>query len=289
MTPLATAPPADDTARAGLACDHGLGAARPEADHEHERYIPGPLAVVSAFAHVVLPCGLRHDLAMPRGGEAGTPAKAARTRQRAAEDTALTWYDVLGVLPAASAGVIEQAHRDRVSVLSPARLSGAPSNVLTAAGRATAMLDQAWAILGDQVQRQRYDISAGISRPGSGLERVVPEPSEPGWAGDVLPLATVAGSDVAAEIAAGAVLAALVSFLTWRPGPSRRVLVPEVRSLFYSTCREVAARAGLRPSPVALTRHPLPVDGLVVDQSPLPGIKARRGSSLNVQVWHPQR
>jgi hypothetical protein len=40
---------------------------------------------------------------------------------------------------------------------------------------------------------------------------------------------------------------------------------------------------------VQLTKHPMPVEGLVVDQSPLPGSKVRRSSTLLVEIWHPPR
>ena len=36
-----------------------------------------------------------------------------------------------------------------------------------------------------------------------------------------------------------------------------------------------------------LTEHPMPVDGLIVDQSPLPPAKVRRAGALTVEVWHP--
>ena len=44
---------------------------------------------------------------------------------------------------------------------------------------------------------------------------------------------------------------------------------------------------GLRVITVRLTAHPRPVDGLVVAQSPGPATRARRGTALTVQVWHP--
>lgn len=68
-----------------------------------------------------------------------------------------------------------------------------------------------------------------------------------------------------------------------------RATVPDVRGLFYSVCPPVASRAGLRVAVVRLTAHPMPVDGLVVSQSPQPQARARRGSALTVQIWHPPR
>jgi hypothetical protein len=69
----------------------------------------------------------------------------------------------------------------------------------------------------------------------------------------------------------------------------RRVIVPDVRGLFYQPCRAVVVTAGLRPAVVRLTEDPLPVEGLVVGQSPGPGETVRYQSTLTVQVWHPPR
>ena len=38
---------------------------------------------------------------------------------------------------------------------------------------------------------------------------------------------------------------------------------------------------------VQLTEHPMPVEGLVVDQSPRSPAKIHRRDGLTVQVWHP--
>ena len=69
----------------------------------------------------------------------------------------------------------------------------------------------------------------------------------------------------------------------------RRLIVPDVRGLFYRPSQAVAAMAGLRLAVVRLTPDPLPVEGLVVGQSPSPGQTARYQSTLTVQVWHPAR
>ena len=63
--------------------------------------------------------------------------------------------------------------------------------------------------------------------------------------------------------------------------------MPDVRGLFYSTCSAITSKLGFRVTAVRLTERPMPVDGLVVDQSPGQAVRARRGSVLTVQVWHP--
>jgi hypothetical protein len=71
--------------------------------------------------------------------------------------------------------------------------------------------------------------------------------------------------------------------------PRRRLIVPDVRGLFYRPSQAVAATAGLRLAVVRLTPNPLPVEGLVVGQYPDPGETVRCQSTLTVQVWHPAR
>jgi PASTA domain len=78
-----------------------------------------------------------------------------------------------------------------------------------------------------------------------------------------------------------------MSLLAPHPRPRGRVPVPDVRGLFYAVGLEVAGRLGLQVRAVRLTEHPMPVDGLVVDQSPLPPTTVRRGAPLTVKVWHP--
>ena len=63
--------------------------------------------------------------------------------------------------------------------------------------------------------------------------------------------------------------------------------MPDVRGLFYSACLGITGKLGFRLNTVRLTEHPLPVDGLIVRQSPGPAVRARRGSELTVHVWHP--
>jgi hypothetical protein len=51
---------------------------------------------------------------------------------------------MLGVLPDASAVTIQQAYESKASLLRPPLISGAPSQVLTAASRAGTLTVQLW-------------------------------------------------------------------------------------------------------------------------------------------------
>jgi hypothetical protein len=50
---------------------------------------------------------------------------------------------------------------------------------------------------------------------------------------------------------------------------------------------DVVGKVGLHLEPVRLTPHPMPVEGLVVDQTPRAGKRVHRNSTLTVQLWHP--
>jgi hypothetical protein len=195
----------------------------------------------------------------------------------------ITWYDVLGVLPSAPAERIQREYDAKTSLLRPELLSGAPSNVLTAATRARGILDAARRVLGDPVSRERYDEAAGFRRSGGGLAEPSGVPSDPGWGPSDF---SYAGGGRIEEVIGS--LMAVTEWLAPHPQPPRRVPVPDVRGLFYAASLEVAGRLGLHVTAVRLTEHPMPVDGLVVNQSPLPPAKVRRASALTVQVWHPR-
>jgi hypothetical protein len=194
----------------------------------------------------------------------------------------ITWYDVLGVLPGASAEQVQRQHDAKATLLRPELVAGAPSPVVAATSRARKILDAAQRVLADPVNRARYDEAVGIRRSGGGLERYRGFPSEPGL--EELGVGFV-GGDAEAELLGGVL--ALAEWLTPHPRPPRRVAVPDVRGLFYSVCSGITGKLGFRVTVVRLTEHPMPVDGLVVDQSPGPAAQARRGSVLTVQVWHP--
>jgi hypothetical protein len=82
-------------------------------------------------------------------------------------------------------------------------------------------------------------------------------------------------------------LMALTDVLAPHPYRPGRIPVPDVRGLFYDVCLEVAGRLDLRVLAVRLTGHPMPVPGLVIDQSPAPPAKIHRSGRLTVQIWHP--
>ncbi len=181
----------------------------------------------------------------------------------------LTWYDVLGVLPDAPPDDIREAWQARRTALQPATLAGVSPEVLSAADRARLAVDEAWRVLADPAARESYDEVIGFSRPGEGLAPPGRGPSGPdvglgeGW------------SEANEE--------ALEPY----SNRSSRVVVPDVRGLFYQACMDVAGRIGLHVASVQLTPHPMPVEGLAVGQAPAPGERVHRNSTLTVQVWHP--
>jgi hypothetical protein len=196
-------------------------------------------------------------------------------------DLGITCYSVLGVLPGSSPDQIKSAYDAKASQLRPQLLSGASSPVIKAASRAQLMLDAAWSLLGDPVNRKRYDEAVGIRRSGGGLASTEGFASEPGWGSTDADFVGAPGAEVLG------VLMELTDWLTPHPRPPSRLGVPDLRGLFYSVCLDIVTRVDLRLTAVRLTEHPMPVDGLVVDQSPRPPAKVRRDSELTVQVWHP--
>jgi hypothetical protein len=192
------------------------------------------------------------------------------------QSSGITWYDVLGLLPSASPEQVQREYDAKAGLLRPELVTGAPSPVVAAVSRACEILDAARRVLADPANRARYDEAVGIRRDDGGLEGRQSVPSQPGW--ELTP------PDLGTE-ALGAFLM-LTDWMTLPHKPSR-VMVPDVRGLFYSVCSEVTGKLGFHVSAVRLTAHPMPVDGLVVDQSPGPAVKARWGSTLTVHIWHP--
>jgi DnaJ domain len=190
----------------------------------------------------------------------------------------MTLYDILEVMPGASAQEIRRGYEARMRQLAPDMISGASSKVLAAVDRARAAADHAWRVLGDPAARARYDRQAGLRPTGGGLTPPTAVPSsEPEFAASCV---------LEAEDVSDA-LDALAGWLGPSQGPSSRVVVPDVRGLFARPCMRAVGAAGLRLDPVVMTANPMPVEGLIVDQAPAPGRKMRRSAALTVYVWHP--
>ena len=178
-----------------------------------------------------------------------------------------TWYDVLGVSCGASAVTLRRAYEERMLLVR--RYLTAPA--LTAPALATPTLT--------------------TPAPAPGQTAPIALAEAPG------PVASAAARAAAAVEEAWLVLgdpeqrrrydARLGLPLTIPAG--RRRVVPDLRGLFYRSGQSVAATVGLRLAMVRLTPDPLPVEGLVVGQTPDPGETVRRRSTLTVQVWHPAR
>lgn len=196
----------------------------------------------------------------------------------------ITWYDVLGVPAGASGDTLRQAYEDRKRQLRAELLNGAPSPVLSAAARASQSIEAAWLVLSDPARRREYDEEIGLHAE-RGLR------GSAGFGGAAM---SGAGPSYLLPGRFGAMLAgAAMAMADWlRPGPApppRQRTVPDVRGLFYQPCRDVVTMTGLRLAVVRLTPDPMPVEGLVVGQSPAAGSHVKAGSTLTVRVWHPPR
>lgn len=191
----------------------------------------------------------------------------------------ITWYEVLGVLPGVQPEKIRQKYDERTSLLRSELIAGAPSDVLRAVDRARNFLDTAWEILGDPASRNRYDEAAGFRRKG-----LAPSGSFATSSWHENSDSAVVG-DMGGDTLAG--LLELGGFVGGGPRRPSKVPVPDVQGLFYDVCMEVVGRLGLRVRSVQLTPHPMPVDGLVVDQVPRAPGKLRRGETVTAHVWHP--
>jgi hypothetical protein len=199
----------------------------------------------------------------------------------------ITLYDVLGVSAGASVDTIRYAYDGRLKQLRPDLTVGAPSPVVTAASRAREAVEMSWLVLSDVERRHQYDTAIGLHRQrglrGSGgfAEGAFDYGKDP------------RGVTRAAELVEPEMLPAFAALLRWitpQRVPQRRTLpVPDLHGMFYRPCQAAVSMAGLRLDVVRITPDPLPVEGLVVGQSPAPGVQVRRQSTVTVQVWHPPR
>jgi curved DNA-binding protein CbpA len=170
----------------------------------------------------------------------------------------VTWYDVLGVPRGASAVTLRRAHEERLVQL---RSFFTPPVPVPSAAMGAAPVPSA------QTSDAPSAVVSAASRAAAAVEEawlVLGDPEQRRRYDTQLGLRP--------------------------PIPRRRRLtVPDVRGLFYRPSQAVAATAGLRLAVIRLTCDPLPVEGLVIGQSPDPGETVRRRSTLTIQVWHPAR
>jgi len=204
----------------------------------------------------------------------------------------ITWYDILGIAQGASLETVQFAYQAKSKQLQDYGIAAAPPDVALAAARGQKAVDAAWLILGDRAQRERYDEQIGVTRPGAGLASSGPAASRArsGMLDAAAEALYAAGDDLGLGILEG--LAVLSGLLAAIPAPRHRadrkpVTVPDVRGLFFRACQDALTMAGFRVRIVRLTANPMPVEGLVVGQSPVAGQTVPRSSALTVEVWHP--
>ena len=206
----------------------------------------------------------------------------------AAVADSITWYDILGVSAGASSDTLHYAYAERVRQLRPELVSGAASPVVSAAGRAREAVEAAWLVLGDPDRRRWYDKEIGLHRT-RGLRGSSGFGEGPAQYGQD-PYDLMLAADGLADGESWNAFTALLSWMGPKPAQRRRRrVVPDLRGLFYRPCQAVVTMAGLRLAVVRLTPDPMPVEGLVVGQSPAAGSAVRGLSTLTVQLWHPRR
>ena len=164
----------------------------------------------------------------------------------------ITWYDVLGVLP----GAEPERSGENTTQGEPATAGndlGAPSNVFRRSPGAQSILDKAWEVLGDPVNRRRYDEAAasGAGRPPA---RAGPQPG--GLRAGAVGHENRRGSG---RRRAGGV----VTPAGWLgPSAAGRSGSPCPTCAGCSTtCAWRWRRGGTSRQTVRLTPHPMPVDG----------------------------
>jgi hypothetical protein len=73
-----------------------------------------------------------------------------------------------------------------------------------------------------------------------------------------------------------------------KPGPSGRVVIPDVVNLMVQEASLLVSRLGIGVRTAVLTPNPAPVEGKVVRQDPQPCKKVRRGRTATLYLEFPQ-
>ena len=179
---------------------------------------------------------------------------------------------------------MERSYNAKMAVLAPGMIAGAPSKVVAIVDRARAALELARRTLADPAGRRRYDEESGVLRVGGALSRPQPVPSTGDWTWDGNAWGTGTDLDAPVEF-----LGMIADWLAPRPATARRVTVPDARGLFVGPARRLMTLSGLHPDVVQITKDPMPVEGLVIDQTIQAGVRVRRMCPVTIQVWHPPR
>jgi curved DNA-binding protein CbpA len=98
----------------------------------------------------------------------------------------IAWYELLGVLPSASAAEIRGEYESKMKILCAENLAGASPAVLKVASRAQDILDTALGVLGDPRSREQYDAAVGpaaLAAAWCGGKACRPVPPWPGRTG----------------------------------------------------------------------------------------------------------
>src|SRR5690348_16358306 len=105
---------------------------------------------------------------------AGQPPHSRGRDHGGAVADRITWYDIIGITPGASAETVRHAHQAKAKQLQSYRIAGAPPEVANAAARGQKAIGAAWPILRNPAQREQYDQQIGAVRKGAGLATTNP-------------------------------------------------------------------------------------------------------------------
>lgn len=237
---------------------------------------------------------------------------------------ALSHYDTLGVAPDATTTEIRRAYLAKVAKLDPAGANGASPEMNDALRRATAVVEDAWAVLGDERRRAEYDrelaqapntrrahaehvwvmerelewpLSAvfGLAPPdrASPPQRhpALPEQADPAVSPANSPSGLVGHVSVPSRDGRlSPVMSSLEAVADWlapHPRMSRTVTVPDVTGMRSNDAFDTVSLADLSISFVRLTEDTGGGHGVVVDQDPPAGATVPRRSTLTVHVVFP--
>jgi DnaJ domain/PASTA domain len=223
----------------------------------------------------------------------------------------MNYYDVLGVSSTASEDEIRDAYLEKSRQVAPDRFEGAPNEVITAAKKASVVIDAAWHVLGDPSSRAEYDNALNPQHPSdqTHVKRFAwrRHHAEHVWAMEKklgVPLTSVLGlrphdreeadQPVTEEGMRASEFSALpysiddhlIGFAEWlapHDTMSAKVAVPNLSGMRASEALWAACKVDLDLEFVRLTDHPSG-EGIIVDQDPPAGTRVHRHTTVTVQA-----